>query len=355
MQRSEGDPVAPNLSSLRREPRRRPPATSRRSSRRGAATVALVIAVLAGRPVLAQTVVNDPLPYSLSYTITGNYVVGSVDFEPVSNQLEFQTATLHMAGASAIPAGAEIVAAWLYWETIWGDPDEVGGAKFRGQDIELVRGADQVLTGALAPCWSGGGDTLTMLRADVLDLLPLEIDAANGNPTGRRLVNDVDLLAAGLPLSEVTLPERGSGNHTPQSAGASLLVIYRLPTEPLRRIVVFDGNRVLAQGQSSVQRVRGFFDSSATSASGARLTYLAASGAPNDSERLFLGASATPLVTDPFFPAGGGTSDRAWSSSRGRSPKAWASTSRRARSWRGSFRTARPGRPACSRATSSSR
>ena len=80
-----------------------------------------------------------------------------------------------------------------------------------------------------------------------------------------------------------------------------------------RRIVVFDGNRVLAQGDSSVQRLRGFLDSSAVSANDARLTYLVASGAPNDSEQLFLGASATPLVTNPFFPAGGGSSDRAWS------------------------------------------
>ena len=77
-----------------------------------------------------------------------------------------------------------------------------------------------------------------MTRADVLMFFPPQRDA-NGNPTGRRLVNDMDLLAAGEPLTTVRLPERGTGNQTPQSAGATILMVYRDPAEPLRKIVVY--------------------------------------------------------------------------------------------------------------------
>ena len=276
-----------------------------------AALLALGLAVFFQNSGQAQNgVVEDPLPYSLSYTITGNYVVGTVDFEP-TNTNGFQTEVIHMTGDSAVPPGATIVAAWLYWETIWGVPDEVAGAQFRGQDISLVRGVDQVLTGSLSPCWSNGGDTLTMMRADVLPLLPLEL-GVDGNPTGRRLVNDADLMAAGLPLHTVTLPEAGKGNKTPQSAGASLFVVYRLPTEQLRRIVVFDGNHTQAPDETTVQSIRGALQSST---GGAQLTYLVASGAPNDTDQVLFSGAGDPQIigTNPFFRVGGGSSDRAWS------------------------------------------
>ena len=269
----------------------------------------------------AQIVVEDPnpLPYSLSYTITGNYVVATVDFEP-TNTDGFQTEVIHMKGASAVPSGATIVAAWLYWETIWGFATEIEGAQLRGQDITLVRGVDQVLTGPFAPCWSNGGDTLTMFRADVLPLLPLELDV-DGFPTGRRLVNDADLTLAGLDLTTVTLPEAGKGNKTPQSAGASLLIVYRDPAEPLRRIVVFDGNHIHESGETTRQRIRGFLQSSIGGpGESAQLTYLVASSAPNDTDLLSLDHPTDPtdsflLATNPFFRVGGGSSDRAWSSS----------------------------------------
>ena len=88
-----------------------------------------------------------------------------------------------------------------------------------------------------------------MMRADVRRLLPRQFDA-NGNPTGRRLVNDTDLLNNRnlqnnpYPLHTVTLPESGTGNRS-QSAGASLVVVYRDPAEPLRKIVVYDGIAVI--------------------------------------------------------------------------------------------------------------
>src|SRR6185369_9434385 len=98
-----------------------------------------------------------------------------------------------------------------------------------------------------------------MMRADVLSMLPAQMDE-NGHPTGRRIVNDFDLTAAGLPLHSVTLPEYGVGNHSPQSAGASLFVVYRDtdPTAPLRRVVVYDGMHLQTKTETTLQKIRGF-------------------------------------------------------------------------------------------------
>ena len=233
-----------------------------------------------------------------------------------------------MAGDSAVPPGSTIVAAWLYWETIWGDPTDLEGAQFRGQDLALVRGIDQPLTGSLSACWRGGGgssgrgrvrNTLTMMRADVLSLLPLELDQ-DSNPTGRRLVNDEDLAAAGLSAHTVTLPERGRGKRNAQSAGASLVVVYRHAAEPLRKIVVFDGNYPHRRRETSVQRIRGFLQASVGGpGDGAQLTYLVGSGRRNRYDQISLGNPVDPtnptrLVQDPFFRAGRGSVTRTWSS-----------------------------------------
>jgi len=262
-------------------------------------------------------VVIDALPYSLSYTVTGNYATSSVDFLPKSNNTGFQTEVLPMrdstrADARLVPAGANVIAAWLYWETIWGDPSQVIGARFRGKAITLTRGVDTPLVGGLAKCGSKG-DTLTAMRADVLPLLALELDE-NGNPTGRRLVNDVDLQAAGEGLNTVTLPERGTGNQTPQSAGATLVVVYQDPNPAalLRRVVVFDGSHVLASGESTTQRIRGFLQSFRGQGASAQLTHLVGSGGPNGTDQVLFNGALLPNGTGRISRAGGGSSDRAW-------------------------------------------
>src|SRR5262245_58097437 len=56
------------------------------------------------------------LPYSNGYLVTGNYVAGGVDV--ASNQASggFVTGTIHMSG---VPANADVLAAFLYWEGIY--------------------------------------------------------------------------------------------------------------------------------------------------------------------------------------------------------------------------------------------
>ena len=278
-----------------------------RFTRRTALVSIGIVVLLAQSGGQAQS--PNALPYTTSYIVTGNYAVGGVDLPPQSGGDGTLTGTIPMSG---VPANADILAAFLYWETIdiSVSPQAATGAKFRGTDITAVRvkSAAQPLMGSTAACWGSGSAplTLTMFRADVLRLLPPQLDA-NGNSTGKLLVNDADLVSYGLPLNTVTLPEAGTGNQTPQSAGASLLVIYRNPSEPLRSITLYDGVYVQPPGATMTQTLRGFYQSSA--AKSARITHIVGSGAKNSTERLFFNGSL--IASDPF-PDSAVSSDRAW-------------------------------------------
>src|SRR5256885_16492226 len=60
----------------------------------------------------------DPLQYARGYLLTGNYVAAGVDLTPQSNPADkngLSTGTIHING---VPADADIVAAYLYFETV---------------------------------------------------------------------------------------------------------------------------------------------------------------------------------------------------------------------------------------------
>ena len=170
-----------------------------------------------------------------------------------------------------VPPGAEILSAFLYFETIAASPAQLQGVRFRGEELDLsdpnvAKISPATLSGATASCYSSGsGLSMYMVRADVRRLLPREFDI-DGNPTGRRLVNDADLAVnidpdtgAPWPAHTIRLPESGTGNIPPQSAGASLVVVYRDPSEPLRKILFYDGIAVLPDiaGAQLSQTIRG--------------------------------------------------------------------------------------------------
>jgi VCBS repeat-containing protein len=278
--------------------------------------VALLLVVIG--LVVAQTVghaqVPDALPFSRNYLITGNYVVGGVDLAPASGGSGFLTGTINMSG---VPANADILGAFLYWEMITTDISQANGAQFRGSVLQNVKASSQMLTPATAQCWSSGGGsgavyTMTMFTADVLHLLPTQLDV-NGNPAGRRLVNDADLAKYGYAPHTVTLPEAGTGNQVPQAAGASLFVIYRDPTKPLTSISVYEGIYIQTPGATMSQTIRGFLQSSTSQ--DARMTHLVGSGAKNSTDRVWFNNGRTPptlLATDAFVGTNNASSDRAW-------------------------------------------
>ena len=186
--------------------------------------------------------VVDPLQYAGGFLVTGDYAVGSVDLTNSTNPSSggFSTGTINISG---VPANADILAAYLFWETInlTGVTNPEAGVQFNGSnvvdaEVGLVKRADEDL-GTGATCFASGNQSLTMwaFKADVLRLLPMQMDL-NG-PTGKRLANGDHT---------VRLPDAGGGNQVPESAGAVLLVVYRNPEpdpsmNPLRRIVVYEG------------------------------------------------------------------------------------------------------------------
>ena len=76
-----------------------------------------------------------------------------------------------------VPKNAEILAAFLYWETLADNPDDLAGVLFRGAPVSFIRTIEQPLTGDFESCWSHSGNTLYGMRADVLSLLPPQLDA----------------------------------------------------------------------------------------------------------------------------------------------------------------------------------
>src|SRR5712691_3115573 len=193
--------------------------------------VVSVVAITCAASSAAVYADTDPLPYSKGYLLTGGYAVGGVDVSSVTASGGFVTGTIPMSG---VPANADIVAAFLYWETISQATLKVTDVKFRGSPVTAVKASSKALD-SNTPCW-GSGSTykLSMFRADVLRLLPPQLDA-NRVPTGKRLVNDADLTAGGFGLNTVKV-HQSNGNQLPESAGASLVVIYRDPAQPLRKI-----------------------------------------------------------------------------------------------------------------------
>lgn len=277
-----------------------------------AAATALLVVQADG---YAQTAPGDALPFAKSYLITGNYVVGGVDV-PAQAQGNFASGTIP---CPALPANADILAAFLYWETITTSSTikaQADGARFRGQPMTVVKATRVRATPATAACFPSSSATLTMYRADVLRLLPLQLDT-NGRPTGKRLVNDADLVKSGFAAHAVTLPDAGQAiNHAPVSAGASLIVIYRDPSQPLTSIVLYDGAYLQGPSATMTQTIRGFFQSSSTHV--AKMTHIGGSGKNNKTDRLYFKGAANKPATliggDKFVNEDqAGNSERGWS------------------------------------------
>ena len=188
--------------------------------------------------------------------------------------------------------------------------------QFRGFDIDVtnVLSAKRTQVPSLgAACFGSGSLSMNMFRADVLRFLPVKVDSA-GKPTGKRLVNDADLALQGLDAHTVKLPVR-TGNGVPESAGASLVVVYRDqdPNAPLKKVVIYDGNLLKPNINTPLDlTIKGFYGSAATRS--AKLTHIVSSGQPNSRLKFsFKGAAdnnATTIGTSPF--TNGPASQRWW-------------------------------------------
>ncbi len=262
---------------------------------------AILCCLLLPAPLSAQGSANT-LSFFKNYFVSGDYIVGGVGLRGTGVN-GIASGTIDLTNAS-IPGGVDILAAFLYWETIETPNSATGtsGATFRGHDISTI--ARAVNPAGTAPCWSSGGlggesggaHRMITYRADVLRFLPLE---TSGPHVGKHLVKT---------SHPVGLPDRGKGNAVPSTAGATLVVIYRDQSLPLRAIVIYDGGATLSnQAPVLSQTLKGFYEG-ATPAG--RVTHIVGDGQPNFPERLLFNGQV--IATNPFVGALGPAADPAW-------------------------------------------
>jgi hypothetical protein len=275
--------------------------------------VLLGLLSLATQPGFAQA---DPLKFGNNFFVTGDYIVagayGMTTKFTTINGVSYAVGTISVpdtnpgiTGTKQVPAGAQIVAALLYWQTV----EKVGvkpGALGSGQNgyfRPLLSGGPAApgyaisgtnVSASATVSWSSGGCTggstgklLRTYRADVVSGLPVD---ANGNS-----------IANGS--FEVRLPS--VGNSTPLTLGATLVVIYRIlsgaggPNIPLNSIVIYDGDYAQSNTQLTMtQQLQGFYDADANPVS--RLTHIVGNGKSNKFQTVYLGSGKDPLVPPTF-------------------------------------------------------
>jgi hypothetical protein len=250
------------------------------------ATVALGLLLLFGfLPTgLAQTPA-PPLNFFKNYFVTGDYVVGGVGLRGLGDATGFATGTINLPdtanypNAKSVPSGADIVAAFLYWQTVEKAQSASAGQNgfFNGHAI-----AGRVLGNPNAPTsWSAGGcsgssqgtTTLRTYRADVRPFLNMVNGAIPGNGS-----------------YQVSLADSGSnGGGAPLTLGATLVIIYRVvsPGVPLSAITLYDG--AFAPSNSSQVMdltMQGFYQAASSPGPVAKITHIVGNGQTNKPEGL---------------------------------------------------------------------
>ena len=186
--------------------------------------------VSAGTPVaLVISTGQPPAPNQLSlqnnYFVTGDYASAGVTLRG-TGQNGMATGIINLPKSTqsgvGVPEGADILDAYLYWETIENTPSPSGGGgTFRGYPITGQQiGSDRPYSDG---AFSG---TLRVYRADVNAYLPAGRTGYAPHPARTRSL--CPMVGNGLPVTE----------------GASLLVIYRVLSSnfPLKAVVVYDGS-----------------------------------------------------------------------------------------------------------------
>jgi sugar lactone lactonase YvrE/uncharacterized protein (DUF2345 family) len=210
---------------------------------------------------LPQQPSPNPLLLENNYFLTGDYVSAGVTLRGTGkNGIATGTITIPSATQSAqgIPDGADVVDAFLYWESVENTASAsstngtFNGYSIVGQQIgsDIPNYTDGAVTG-----------TLRSYRASVNIYLPV---GANGI----RIVSG--------PYT-VSLPDSG-GSTYPLTEGASLVLVYRVlsPNFPLKSVIIYDG--AAQPTNSATQVVKGFYDAVGGANGTGKNTNLFASG-----------------------------------------------------------------------------
>ena len=257
-----------------------------------------------------------PLNFSDNYFVTGDYVVAGVGLRGLGVN-GYATKQFSMPDATSVPStgvplGADIVGAFLYWETVESSQTAFAGQNgffrpvFPGGPTTGYPITGAVLGNPNAPVsWSSGGcsgnsqgsKTMRVYGVDVRAFLPVD---SNGN-----------VLANGT--YEVSLADSGSnGGSAPLTLGASLIIIYRAltPSLPLTSVVIYNGAFAPANGSSTMtQTLQGFYQAAANPVS--KLTHIVGNGQNNKSETVSLNGVNLPSLY-PNLPPFPGNYNGSW-------------------------------------------
>lgn len=271
-----------------------------RVARKSVVLLVLAFAFLDTRPAQAQ----EPLTFFKNYFITGDYVVRGTSLwrKGINGK-----ATGNIVISDVDEDNVDVLAAFLYVQTAeneqWSGIDH---ARFRGND--LGPGSNSFAKAlnwdkATPPCWSflwRGTRRMVTYRADVMRFLPVKANGKigiNGShsvrvpDSGHFYGNDDDEDDRELP-----------GEIGPRAFGASLVIVYRDPRQPLRSIVIYDGGHTKRMYDAMIQPIRGFYEASTTNPV-AKMTHIVGDGSKFLSERVFV--DNTLVAVNPFVGASG--------------------------------------------------
>jgi hypothetical protein len=217
---------------------------------------------------LPQPTAPNPLSFENNYFVTGDYVSAGVTLRGTgvggTATGTISIPTYAQSPTQGVPAGADIVDAFLYWETLENTPSAsstnglFNGYSIAGQQIgdDIPNYVDGAFTG-----------TIRAYKADVNLYLPV---GANG-------------VRSASGAFTVALPDSG-GTGFPLTEGASLVIIYRVlsPNFPLKSVVIYDG--AAQPAVAATQLVQGFYDAvGGANGTGKSATLFASGGSWNTS------------------------------------------------------------------------
>ncbi|HXH49237.1 MAG TPA: hypothetical protein VNM47_07810, partial [Terriglobia bacterium] len=279
---------------------------------------AAVAFALLSMPAVSQTALaqSDPLNFGNNYFVTGDYVVAGVGLRGLGGSTGYATGTINMPDlysepATGVPAGAQVIAAFLYWQTVESSQTTFAGQQgffrpvYTGGPSTGYAITGTVLGNPNAPvAWSSGGcsgnsqgsKTIRTYRADVRPFLRVDSE-------GNVLAGNSSLPAQ----YEVRLADSGSnGGGAPLTLGATLVFIYRVLdlNVPLNSIVIYDGSFAPSNSSSDMtQTIEGFYQAAASPI--AKLTHIVGNGQANKYENVYLDGVYLPSlygVSSPPFP-----------------------------------------------------
>ncbi len=276
----------------------------------------LALLSIATQSCFAQSV-NGPLNFGNNFFVTGDYVVAGARLnEEESNG--FATGTIKIPdanpgirGAKSVPAGAQVVAALLYWQTVE-----------RSTTVPGQNGSGQ--NGFFRPVYQGGPLTaypISGVNVTSQNPVPYRNDGCTGPSEGnvvRTYRADVraylpqdakgDVIVNGLSNGitygtyKVRLPRNEDG--TPITLGATLVIIYRVlsPNVPLNAIVIYDGDFAPGSALTMTQKVQIF---QAGKSPVSRLTHIVGNGDDDGYQTVYLNNTRLPSLYgsgQPAFP-----------------------------------------------------